>query len=154
MVTFQNFKSLRCRGKQSDISEWKGVRSNADRCPGVVSDSKLGRTWRQKKVVNGLEASYAATLGKKSRSYSFPYGGDGGIEVYHTIAYRAAQTSPRWLWNWKELISVSIHFSICWSFHINLAPTHFFPQQNDLNSTRKPLMDLWVSNCSEQGTIL
>ena len=48
-----------------------------------------------KKVVSGLEASYTATSGKKSRSYSFPYGGDGGIEVYHTMAYRAAQTSPR-----------------------------------------------------------
>lgn len=76
----------------------------------------------KKKVASGLEASYAATSDKKSRSYSFPYGGDGGIEVFHTIAHRAAQTSPRYLWSWKEFSSGSIHFSIYWSFHVNLAP--------------------------------
>lgn len=49
----------------------------------------------KKTVACGLERSYSVTSGKKSRSYSFPYGEDGGTEVCHTIVYRAAQASPK-----------------------------------------------------------
>lgn len=66
------------------------------------------------------------------------------MEVYHTIVYRAAQTQPRQLWSRKELISQSIHFSVCWSFYLNLAPSPCFPQQNALNSTRNAS---WTFGC-------